>query len=583
VSQDQFPPQTPSYSALLGQHALHHPHAVAAQVDGGEKLTYCEWDRRATRAAHALVALGAGERPRIGLLFDNRDFVEYAVAYMGVLRANAVAAPLPSGLGHDELAAIGRRLGLAAIVRGTGADGPDVACDVISSSELLSAQPLHANLLLPEPGTEDLAEILHTSGSTGVPKAVAVTHANLVGELAIDHLTHPSPGSVLHAVPLGTNWAQAMLRSTLGSRMRAIVMPRFSAHRTLELIRHHRPTELALVPAAALLLVASEETTGGELASVKTLRLSAAPVMPRTLDQLLEMFPSATVRMAYSSTEAAPACTLLEYPPDPPSSVGRAPSGQAVEVVGQDGRSVAAGQVGEIRLRSLSVPPRTPLEPGEHDWLLAGGWVRTGDLGRLDEQGYLTVVGRKADVINVGGSKVFCPEVEAALLSHPDVIDAAAFGVADEVLGEQVAAAVVLSTPGAIASIRASVRRRLLEHKRPAIIVALPELPRTPAGKVARQELQRRLASERALAPSATALRLLETQLSELWCEALGLEDLGLDDDLAEIGAGSLMAFAVIARLRQRLEVTVPPSRFLALHTIREQARAVQAQQARDG
>jgi acyl-CoA synthetase (AMP-forming)/AMP-acid ligase II len=521
------------FAALLSRRAALLPDRVAIRVDGGGTLTFGEWDRRACAVAGALAGRGA----RIGLHFDNATYIDYAVAYVAVLRAGATAVPLSRALPDRERARMEREAEVADVLR------PPLDVGSRRVRPPAAVRP------------DDLAEILFTSGSTGAPKAVAVTHANLAGEIAPAEATHDPRATQLHAVPLGTNWGQFALRACLSAGISSIVMPAFHAARALELIARHRPSELLVAPPTALLLLAAAREFGADTRSIATVRLSGAPTRPAVVAELLRVFPEASVHVGYSCTEASPACTMAEFPGDPPDSVGRAPAGCEVEV---------DGPRGEVRLRASATPCRRYLN-ADGEGVFEDGWVRTGDLGRLDGDGYLRLRGRVAEVIDVGGQAVHPDEVEAVLSEHPAVAGAAVVGIPSDLLGEQIAAAIVASAPVDTVAVARFARERLAAHKCPATIRVVEELPIGPAGKVSKRELRRLLRR-----PARVSRAGAEVLLA-LWREALEQDDLGLDDDLAARGADSLTAFAVHARLG----TTLPPSRFLVLPTVRAQARAV--------
>jgi len=543
------------FPALLERQAERRPDVVAIRVDGGAALTYREWHERALGRARGLVAAGFAPGTRVGLRFDNASYVDYAVAYVAMLHSGAVAVPLARAAPGPEIERMSEQAGISVVVSGL---------------EQLPA-PVGAGASLPPPHPSDLAEILFTSGSTGMPKAVAVPHGNLAGEIALDRATHGARDRQLHAIPVATNWGQFALRAAISTGMSTVVMPAFDPERALELIERHRPTELLLVPAMARWLLPVARATVRDVRSLTRLRLSGAAIAPATLAQLRRTFPSAAIHVGYSSTEASPACTMMEFPGDPPDTVGRPPRGHEAQVVDPTGEPLPAGSVGEVRLRATATPARWYLN-GEDPAVFDHGWVRTGDLGSIDADGYLRLRGRKADVIDVGGSSVHSSEVEAALLAHPAVMDAAAFGVPAEPLGEQVAVAVVLSTPVEPRALRRFAHERLAAHKVPTLIHVLDELPLNRSGKVSTPQLRRDLGRTRRQPSTPEEL---EHDLLGLWRELLDADELAVDDDLTEQGADSLTAFAVLARLEERSGVRVPPSRFIVLRTVNAQARLI--------
>lgn len=563
-------------SDLLARLARSRTRDVAFALEDGDELTFAEWDDASRRHAAVLAARGFGQDARMGLSFDNASYLDFAVAYMAVLRAGATAVPLSKGLPAGQLDRVIDVCGLAALIHPASTAAPFVNCRCVAldrSAPAGSRQSPRSHT----PRPDDLAELVLTSGSTAAPKIVAVPHANLKGELALSRSARQRAGKHLHAIPVGTNWGQFVLRSTLTAAMTGVVMGRFEPSRMLRLVEVHRPSELLLTPPMAHMLLAIAADGRHDLSSIATVRLSGAPAAPAILDRLLVLFAGATVSIGYSSTEAAPACTLMEYPPDPPDSVGRPPDGHHVDVIDERGNSVASGVAGEVRLRVDGIPPRSYLRHQELEPCAStDGWVRTGDFGRLDEDGYLRLAGRRSETVNVGGRMVFTPEVEAALLQHPSVADVAVVGLAADVLGEQLGAAVVVQGSLTPADLRRFARPRLADYQVPSVMLTVDEIPTTAAGKADSLAVQRMLHDRAARGRRGEADHApLESQLVELWQEILEQSEIDPSDDLAERGASSLDAFAVLARLEQEHGIRVPPSRFLVQPTIRDQVRAI--------
>lgn len=559
------------YPELLEHRASTEPDAVAIRRPRLEQLTFAAWLRRSR--AHASELIGAGWEPgtRIGLLFDGPAYVDCAVAMLGALTAGAAVAPLSRALTDAELSRATARAELDLIVHARDVTLPPALGSrafAFVADDPRTDVPLDAPA--PSPRDDALAEILFTSGTTGTPKVIGVTCAGMAAELPIELGSGPRGGATLHAVPLGTNWGQVMVRQALARRATTIVMDRFDAEDAAALIAEERPVELALSPLMARLLI-DAEVTSCDLSSLRQISLSSAPVDRSLFEGLRALAPRATIAAFYSSTEACPAQTELFFPADPPVGGGRPSAGSELRVVGRDGRVLASGEIGEVQLRTTRALPRVALDGsplGDDD-----GWIAPGDLGRIDADGFLTLVGRQSEVISVGGLKVHGPEVSAALLEHPAVREAVAFAVPAPATGEEVAAVVVSDDDATVAELPRFARSRLAVHKRPARIERIERLPRTAAGKVDVSELRRWLsASPVGRSPAEAPTGEVERHLLELWRELLD-EQLSATDELATHGAGSLEAFAVLSGLRQRLGVTVPAGAFLRCPTVAAQAR----------
>jgi acyl-CoA synthetase (AMP-forming)/AMP-acid ligase II/acyl carrier protein len=551
---------------------------VALVVDGGDRLTYDDWDRRSNAVAHSLVAHGARLGDRIALLFDNARWTHYAVAYLGVLKAGAVAVPLGPRFADRELATILEHCGAAGAV-----SPPDLAPEPTAFSGWVAAPAeLEAGDDGPVEATvpaDALAEIIYTSGTTGRPKGVALSHQNVL-------FFDPPPGdtaegraSFVHAFPVGTNAGQEVLRLPLrrGDRA-AVVLPVFDPDRFCALVEELGVRRLQLVPAMAEMILSSGAVERHDTGSVERVVLSSAPATPTLLERLAAALPRAEVWNTYALTEAGTARTLLVYDGSRPGSVGRAVGGTEIRIVGDPGGDAATGEVGEVWLRRPGAPSRFYFADEEASAAtFAGGWVRTGDLGYLDDEGYLYLVDRKKDLIITGGLNVSSLEVEDVLSEHPAVTEAAVFAVPHEVLGQDVAAAVVARREVAERELQAFVRERLAEYKTPHRVFVVDRLPRNASGKVLKAELRATFGS--AGEPTGTEVVAARTPdeeaIASVWADVLGRSPIGVHDDFFALGGHSLAATQVVARVNDLLHVALPAEALFDAPTVAELAAAV--------
>ncbi len=472
---------------LLAQRAALEPDRCALETVGGSSVTFAGWDARAGRAAYALRERGVRPGDPVVLAFAGREWTEYAVAFCAVLRAGAVAVPCSSRLPPAQLAFVVRDSGAALVVGSR--DTP--ATDVVPLSGLEAAG---AGTVEVPVGPGDPAQILYTSGTTGRPKGVCASHANLAAGAAGHPRRRPLAHSerFLHAFPIGTNAAQTMLLNALAARPTALALPRFTPHRFARLVEQRRIGTVFVVPAMAAELVSSGALDQRDLSAVRLVGCTAAALPPAVALALTRAFPAATLVNYYTSTEAAPAQTAMVFDPARPEAVGRA-GDRNLMIADADGRPVAAGDVGDVWLRA-PYPRHYLSERGRAGGTGRAGWVRMGDLGRLDEAGYLYLVDRREDVIKSGAYKVSTLQVEAAAHEHAGVAEAAAVGLPHPVLGSVVGLAVVPRPctgpdPLDLAGLRAFLRHRLADHELPAQLVVLDRLPRNDAGKVRKAEL----------------------------------------------------------------------------------------------
>ncbi|WP_246090739.1 class I adenylate-forming enzyme family protein [Nonomuraea deserti] len=479
---------------LLSSRAATEPEHQALVVAGQGALTLREWDERSTAVARALPGPLQGDR--VALVFGGRDWLDYAVSWMAVLKAGGVAVPLPDRAAPPEQAYMIGHCGAAAVVHGRDAlREPPAGPAVIAFEELLRPSRVRQEQAPPPPAIDplSLAQILYTSGTTGRPKGVAATHANLTSP-PVHPKRRPFAHSrhMVHAFPIGTNAGQVMLLHALTAAPTVVTLPMFTPSRFAALIETYAAGTCFVVPAMAIELLNAHVQDRHDLSSVLLLGSAAAALPPAVAAELTGAFPNATVANYYTSTEAAPAQTIMIYDGDRPGSLGRAAGGSRLRIAGPAGDPVPAGKTGEVWLRAAAHPRAYY---GERDDAFQDGWVRMGDLGYLDDEGYLYLVDRDGDVIKSGAFKVSTLQVEAALHEHPAVADASVFGVPHPVMGMAVAAAVVCREPLALSDVRSFLGGRLAGHELPSKLLCLDVLPRNAAGKVIKREL-RRLAEE---------------------------------------------------------------------------------------
>jgi acyl-CoA synthetase (AMP-forming)/AMP-acid ligase II/acyl carrier protein len=320
-----------------------------------------------------------------------------------------------------------------------------------------------------------------------------------------------------------------------------------------------------------------------DLSSIERVTLSSAPAPPVLLSRLAEALPGATLCNAYAMTESGTARTLLIDAASRPGSVGRPVGKSEVRVVDDEDLDVAVGDMGEIWLRRPGAPPRTYyLDPeATAAAFAAGGWLRTGDLGHLDDEGYLYIDDRKKDLVISGGTNISPAEVERVLSEHPAVADVAVFAIPHPVLGQDVAAAVVLASPATTRQLQDFVRSRLSEPKTPHRVVVIDQLPRNASGKVLKRELPALLdagAGADALGPADEGpLSPVETTVLTIWQEALGREGFGTHDDFFELGGHSLAAAQIAARLQAAFSPDLPLTVVFEHPTVAELADVVEA------
>ncbi|WP_219415521.1 AMP-binding protein [Pseudonocardia nigra] len=486
-----------------------------AVVSGNRSLTHAEVDEAANRLAHVLAGLGVTRGTRVGLLLDNGLWsvpVDFAC-----LKAGAARVPLNARLAVDEqarmLSATGVRLLVAsADLAGRAAelaehvDGLRVATlgatDVLDAPDVLveMTQASAADPRLPA-DPDDPVLVLYTSGTTGSLKAVVHTQRSYPVIVAniLANLVSPGRDSVmLHAASLihasGTFVLPFWLRGGT-----SVVLPGFDPGSYLDAVARHRATEINLVPTMLGMLVASGAAERADVSSLRTAVYGASPMPRPLLEQALGLWGPRFVQY-YGQTEAPLAITVLDRHDhgDPAllGSCGHPAVDAEVAVTGDDGAPVGVGEVGELRVRAPFAMAGYHEAPDlTAETVAADGWVRTRDLARVDDRGYLTLVDRSSDMIITGGYNVYPREVEEALLTHPAVAQAAVVGAPDPTWVEAVTAFVTLR-PGAVATedeLRAAVRRRPAGYKVPKAVHRVEAIPTSPVGKVLRRALREHL------------------------------------------------------------------------------------------
>ena len=489
---------------LLARAATAYPERTALRVDGGATLTYGQWDGATNAVARGLLDSGVAPGERVLLLAANADADLYRIAYMATLRAGAVAVPVNPRVATRELVHIAGDSGAVAVV--AGADQLDRASALGDGLRVIGpGAPVDWSALVrgdaaefrPPVADDDLSDILYTSGTTGVPKGVEITHRSVAGRLFSAPLERVS--TLMHAAPIATFMATHGIQALVVQfALTELVLPAFAAGRYAELLGTVRPEWLTMVPAHALLLLESGALEGVDTSATSVVMFGGAPMPHDAIKGLSEAFPNASLVNGYGLTEsgttvvAMPAGEALKRP----GAVGKPFDPDAVRIVDDAGDDVPTNAVGEV---AIKVPPGDRRYHNDADATAAawrGEWLHTGDLGFLDDDGYLHLVDRKKDVIVRGGYNISSLEVEGALHEHPDVVEAAVVGIEHRVLGQDVAAILRLrqgADPDQL-DLDAFLADRLTDYKRPrTVVVSAVPLPRTAMGKLDKKALREQL------------------------------------------------------------------------------------------
>jgi long-chain acyl-CoA synthetase len=469
----------------------------------------------AYRFAGVLSGLGLGPDDPVAVMMPNR--IEVYQAYAGITAAGGVVVPVLFLLAVPEVNHIladarpkvvlttpeffwnlrSAMDGLAdpPIVLVTGTDAPEGALAL----ETLAAQGDPAYRLV-DREDDDLAVIMYTGGTTGRPKGVMITHGSLLwmaGTLArTADVGHDDVG--LMALPVSHLFGMitGITGQVLGTR--GVLLRWFTPEDVLGGIQHHRVTYLPMVPTMARYLLQHPDVGRFDTSSLKTILLSAAPVPSDVKEGLAGRF-RCEVLEAYGLTEASPAIAMERRGGEKRAgSCGRPLDGVEVAILDDAGAPLPPGEVGEICARSPGVMKGYFNLPDASAGALEGGWLHTGDLGYLDQDGYLYVTDRKKDMIIRGGFNVYPRDVEVVLHQHPTVAEAAVVVMPDPIYAEEVIAFVVptAEVPPSEEELLEFCRRRLARYKAPKEIRFVGFLPKSPIGKVLKKDLRAQLAVE---------------------------------------------------------------------------------------
>ncbi|ODM77900.1 hypothetical protein A6X20_28510 [Bradyrhizobium elkanii] len=501
------------------------------------------------------------------------DGPEAAVAAITVA-AGAVCVPLNPGFTCDEYQRYFDELQLAALLTHAdlnsasrraaqiqGVPVIDVSIRPNEGAGAFSVAGRAPQLLVDDEfaSSADDAFILMTSGSTSRPKTVPLTHASVC--LSADNvgaaLELEARDRLLSVLPLfhGHGLISGLL-AALAAGSSTVCPPGFDATAFFGWLTEFRPTWYTAVPAIhrALLAAADPYRQAAQRSSLRLVRSASTSLSSEVLDGLEALF-GVPVIDTYGMTEASTqiAANPLQRPKR--GSVGR-PAGPKIAILDRGGRRLPSGKRGEIALRGPTITRGYDNDAAATASAFQDGWFRTGDLGYLDADRYLFIVGRIKEIIHKGGQKVAPAEVEGALLSHPAVIDAAVFPVPHERLGADVAAAIVLRQDAKVSvqSLRDFARGRLAGFKVPGLIVIVPEIPKGPGGKIKRNELAAGFSKIRPIqddgkgvAPSSE----LERQLAGIWKDILDIDRISVDQDVFALGVDSLAMTQLILRVEE--------------------------------
>lgn len=574
----------------LRQVVARHADAVALSGPAGRSWTYAQLLAALEQIAADLRRSGVQPGDRVGLVAPSGP--EGALAVLAVACC-CTAAPLPAGLATPALAERIRRLAPRLLMVPDGSDDATAAAGAAATCGVpMIKQPAGARPSPPQSHSlgdpvgwgqaADAALVLTTSGTTAEPRLVPLSHANLLAAAdSIRVVLQVTPEDrCLDPMPLAHIHGLSLVIASLLSGSRLHLPDTFAQDSVLEAWQQLRPTWYSAAPAMHA-LIADWLEQRPELLNPSSLRFvrSASGPMPRPLLERLERLLAVPLIEAYGMTEAAPQISSNRLPPDPrkPGSVGKA-AGPEIAILDAQGEPLPPGATGEVAIRGANVMAGYLDDPEANRLGFRGDWLRTGDLGHCDADGDLFLSGRLAERIERGGLAIAPEPIEALLLSHPLVCDAAVFPVPHPLLGQMVAAAVVLvDHPGLpqndlIQELRDLILEHLAATHVPQPLLVVRELPLQAGGKRRRRDLAEHFGLGGTERPIARPLSEAERYLADLWAQVLGTAPETGHDNFFLAGGQSLAAASLVARLRDSLGLDLPLAWVFSHPTLEGQA-----------
>jgi acyl-CoA synthetase (AMP-forming)/AMP-acid ligase II len=488
-----------------------YPDEVAYRNLGDESsITFGRWERESNRLAHGLQAKGVRKGDLVAIDLEAEQILDFIVTYSAVHKIGAVSVPMNNRLSPPEMRSILEHAEVTAVVC-SGAFEEAVAplsASLASLAVVATVGPSEhgrfadledvksedaSAIQIPVDAT-DLADVMYTSGTTAMPKGVAVRHGNVA--LLPNGLPSWNGLKWLSATPVFTFAGLGFIYNPMKTGMTVLYLPRFDAGRWVGIVERERPVIAFVVPAMARLLIHHPEFDTADLSSLQSLILGSAPLSPDTVERLQARLPGAAVLNSYGMTEGGHATFTMdpEGARTRPGAVGRPTPPVEVRIVDDEGKVLPTGETGEVITRNPRGHREYYRNPEATARMWEGGWLRTGDLGHLDADGYLYLSGRRDDLVITGGVNVYPAEVENALAAVDGVREVAVFGLPDEQWGQRVCAAYVAEGSQAVeGALRAAASARLAPYKRPKTYVAAADLPHTATGKLMRRAVPEHL------------------------------------------------------------------------------------------
>ena len=507
--------------SFLEDSAARFPDKKALFVSG-KWHTYKELNSRTNKIAHSFLRRGLKKGDRVALFIENSP--EYVVSYYAVLKAGGTTVALNTESTADDVAYIVRDCGVRFLVTGhrlmartlssfpankpapleavfvwhglkeEGAEGPGFS--VIPLPEALEAGPAD------NPGVSlidlDIASIVYTSGSTGKPRGAVLSHLNIVANTRsiADYLELTADDRIMVVLPFHYIYGKSLLNTHFFVGGSVVVDNRFLYPQViLQTMREQEVTGFAGVPSTFTILLNRSSLKSSKFPRLRYLTQAGGAMVPSVQKQVAEAFAPARLFIMYGATEASARLSYLD-PADLPrkwGSIGKAIPNVELFVADKRGNRLPAGEEGEIVARGSNLMSGYWNHPEETKKVLRNGLYYSGDIGRMDDEGFLYVVGRSKDMIKIGGNRVSPKEIEEALHEHPAIVEAAVIGVADEVLGEAPKAFIVVKKGAGkniLEELPHFLQKHLAVYKIPKLYEIRDSLPKNDSGKILKLKLK---------------------------------------------------------------------------------------------
>ena len=480
----------------LFAHADRQPQQTAIIDDSGQ---YTYQQLAAMAAGLGMYLSMQTERPRVGILLPAS--AGFVASFYGTLLAGKAAVPINFLLGDREIAHIIADSGIDTVVTIPQLAGrlKDTPLNVVDLTQLPKVPPAAITPRFPTVTGDDVAVLLYTSGTSGLPKGVLLTYGNLQSDadLTISTVHLHTQHKFLGVIPLFHSFGiLAMMIAPIQLGATIIYMARFSPVGALAAIREHKASLMFGTPSMYGAILRLKDAKAEDFSHMYAL-ISGAEPLPHTLREAFKQRFGVPILEGYGLSETSPALSVNTPHVQKPGSVGKPLPGVHVKITDDDGKALPGGQIGEIWVKGPMIMKGYHNLPEETSQVLtADGYFKTGDLGKVDEDGFLHITGRKKEMIIVAGEKAFPREIEDVLLRHPSVAEAAVVGKKDPGRGEVVVAFVVPregQTPKPDELREFSRQQGLAQWKVPREIYVEKEFPRNPTGKVMKRELAAKL------------------------------------------------------------------------------------------